>query len=130
MLAWSKRGALRSTLASPVANLHSLGQAPLAPTVEPLKLLTFNIQVGIRTAKFSHYLTKGWKHLLPHEARNANLRRIADLVARYEVVLRGRKGGARAGGFTSVWATHLLRTCVAGSNTVGLLWGRYGRPGN
>ncbi len=100
MLAWSKRGALRSTLASPVVNLHSLGQAPLASTVEPLKLLTFNIQVGIRTAKFSHYLTKGWKHLLPHEARNANLRRIADLVARYDVVaLQEVDSGSLRSGF-------------------------------
>ena len=53
---------------------------------DELKLLSFNIQVGITTGKYRHYLTNGWKHLLPHEARADNLRSIGDLVADYDVV--------------------------------------------
>ncbi|MDX1464752.1 MAG: EEP domain-containing protein, partial [Halomonas sp.] len=31
-----------------------------------LKLLTFNLQVGIQTSAYHHYLTRSWQHLLPH----------------------------------------------------------------
>lgn len=51
-----------------------------------LRLLSFNIQVGISTGKYRQYLTNGWKHLLPHEGRADNLRSIGDLVADYDVV--------------------------------------------
>ena len=30
-----------------------------------LRLLSFNIQVGISTERYRHYLTRGWQHLLP-----------------------------------------------------------------
>jgi endonuclease/exonuclease/phosphatase family metal-dependent hydrolase len=53
---------------------------------DELRLLSFNIQVGISTGRYRHYLTNGWKHLLPHEARADNLRLIGDLVADYDVV--------------------------------------------
>ncbi len=53
---------------------------------DELRLLSFNIQVGISTGKYRQYLTNGWKHLLPHEARADNLRLIGDLVADYDVV--------------------------------------------
>lgn len=100
MLAWSKRGEHRSTAVSPVVNLHSGQQAAYSMHAQPLRLLTFNIQVGIRTSKFSHYLTKGWKHVLPHEARNVNLRQIADLVAEYDVVaLQEIDSGSLRSGF-------------------------------
>ncbi len=100
MLAWSKRGEHRNTAAAPVVNLHSVTQAEYPVQIQPLKLLTFNIQVGIKTSKFSHYFTKGWKHVLPHEARNVNLRRIADLVAGYDVVaLQEIDSGSLRSGF-------------------------------
>ena len=59
-----------------------------APTAasDALKLLTFNIQVGIQARGFHSYLTNGWKHVLPHDARAANLRKIAGIVAGYDVV--------------------------------------------
>ncbi len=34
-----------------------------------LRLLSFNIQVGISTQRYHHYLTRGWQHLLPHAGR-------------------------------------------------------------
>ena len=53
---------------------------------DELRLLSFNIQVGISTGRYTHYLTNGWKHLLPHEGRADNLRLIGDLVKDYDVV--------------------------------------------
>lgn len=53
---------------------------------DTLRLLTFNIQVGITTGKYRHYVTNGWKHVLPHEARLKNLRNIADLVSDFDFV--------------------------------------------
>ncbi|MEM9622450.1 MAG: endonuclease/exonuclease/phosphatase family protein [Pseudomonadota bacterium] len=65
-----------------------------------LKLLTFNIQVGIKTTAYRQYLTKGWKHVLPHEARARNLRKIAQLVADYDLVgLQEIDGGSLRSGF-------------------------------
>lgn len=51
-----------------------------------LKLLSFNIQVGIETHRYRHYITRGWKHFLPHEARQNNLREIADVVGDFDLV--------------------------------------------
>ena len=100
MLAWSKRGAHRSTAVTPAVNMHSVDAVCDPAPAQPLKLLTFNIQVGIETSKYSHYVTKGWKHLLPHQARNINLQRIADLVARYDVVaLQEIDAGSLRSGF-------------------------------
>jgi len=67
-----------------------------------LKLLSFNIQVGIRTRRYRQYITHGWKHVLPHGARAANLRRIADLIAGYDVVaLQEVDAGSLRSGFVN-----------------------------
>lgn len=63
---------------------HSNSAAVEPP--RPLKLLTFNIQVGIKTDRYRHYFTRGWKHVLPHVARHENLRQIADVVQKYDLV--------------------------------------------
>ncbi|WP_336365707.1 endonuclease/exonuclease/phosphatase family protein [Marinobacter sp. C2H3] len=59
------------------------------PAFEPhrhLRLLTFNIQVGINTSSYRHYLTRSWQHLLPHRNRIDNLDRIARLISGYDVI--------------------------------------------
>ncbi|BBI54561.1 hypothetical protein HORIV_69820 [Vreelandella olivaria] len=38
-----------------------------------LRLLTFNLQVGIQTSAYHHYLTRSWQHLLPHPRRQKRL---------------------------------------------------------
>ena len=86
MLAWSKRGESRNIAVTPVVNPHSIAKLMDSSVVEPLKLLTFNIQAGISTTRYRHYFTKGWKHVLPCESRVANLRRIAYLVRDYDLV--------------------------------------------
>lgn len=53
---------------------------------ECLRLLSFNIQVGIGTQRYRHYLTRSWQHLLPHRERAVNLQRIGALLAEFDVV--------------------------------------------
>ena len=95
MLSWSRRG--DRTLADPEVNVHlhhepdhAVGDFNLrsedADLQRGLRFLTFNIQVGITTTRYRHYVTNGWKHVLPHGRRNDNLRRIADVVAGYDFV--------------------------------------------
>lgn len=51
-----------------------------------LKLLTYNIQVGIETSRYHHYLTKAWRYALPFRSRHENLNRIAQILAPYDLV--------------------------------------------
>lgn len=73
------------------------------PDFEPhrhIRLLTFNIQVGINTASYHHYLTRSWQHLLPHRGRIENLDRIATLLRNYDVVaLQECDGGSLRSGY-------------------------------
>ena len=82
-IGWAARPPRFERAAASVNPKASATGNTLAPS---FKLLTFNIQVGIKTSKYRHYFTNGWKHLLPHEERIANLRGIADTVADYDVV--------------------------------------------
>ncbi|MCZ6643884.1 MAG: endonuclease/exonuclease/phosphatase family protein [Gammaproteobacteria bacterium] len=101
MPAWSRRAEGRCKAVSAAINIHSMHQVRNAPS-EPLRFLTFNIQVGIKTTGYGEYLTKGWKHLLPHGDRTHNLRRIADLVADYDVVaLQEIDAGSIRSGFVN-----------------------------
>jgi endonuclease/exonuclease/phosphatase family metal-dependent hydrolase len=100
--------ALRSTLraerqwtvAEPAVNPRAVAAQGREP--ESLRLLSFNIQVGIGTRRYREYLTHGWKHVLPHESRATNLRRIADVIADYDVVaLQEVDGGSLRSGFVN-----------------------------
>lgn len=51
-----------------------------------LKLLTFNLQVGIQTSAYHHYLTRSWQHLLPHPERQRRLGMIAEVLSRFDLV--------------------------------------------
>lgn len=65
-----------------------------------IRLLSFNIQVGISTASYRHYLTRSWQHFLPHPERTANLDRIACLLSQFDVVaLQECDGGSLRSGF-------------------------------
>lgn len=59
----------------------SIGQAKTH-----LRLLSYNIQAGMASTRAHHYLTQGWKHVLPHTGSFDNLDRIARLVSDYDVV--------------------------------------------
>ncbi|WP_371738543.1 endonuclease/exonuclease/phosphatase family protein [Alcanivorax quisquiliarum] len=51
-----------------------------------LKLLSFNIQAGIGTSKFSDYITGSWKHLVAHPESVDNIQRIAEVLREYDMV--------------------------------------------
>jgi len=67
---------------------------------QQLRLLSYNIQTGIATRRFHHYLTHSWKHVLPHGERIENLNRIARMIHEYDVVgLQEVDGGSLRSGF-------------------------------
>jgi endonuclease/exonuclease/phosphatase family metal-dependent hydrolase len=51
-----------------------------------LRLLSYNIQAAIASTRPHHYLTRSWKHVLPHPSSFDNLDRIARLAANYDLV--------------------------------------------
>ncbi|SEL64004.1 endonuclease/exonuclease/phosphatase family protein [Halomonas daqiaonensis] len=60
-----------------------------------LKLLTFNLQVGIQTSAYHHYLTRSWQHLLPHPNRLRRLDMIGEVLGRFDIVgLQEADGGS------------------------------------
>lgn len=80
-------------------------RAPEVANVAPdqarrLKLMTYNIQVGIASKRYRHYLTHSWKHVLPHADSFNNLDRIAELVNSFDIVALQE---ADAGSFRSLF---------------------------
>ncbi len=71
------------------------------PTLmQPIRLLSYNIQAGIHTRQYREYLTKSWKHLLPHRERQVNLGRIAALLRDFDLVgLQEIDGGSLRSSF-------------------------------
>jgi len=70
-----------------------------APTAESsrdsLKLLTYNMQVGINSRSFHHYFTRSWQHLLPHHSHIGNLDSIANMLSDFDIVaLQEADGGS------------------------------------
>jgi endonuclease/exonuclease/phosphatase family metal-dependent hydrolase len=53
---------------------------------QTIRLLSYNIQAGIRTGRYRHYITRSWRHVLPHPQRFSNLDRIAQMVKVYDIV--------------------------------------------
>lgn len=66
----------------------------------PLRLLSFNIQAGIQSSSYHHYVTRSWKHVLPYPQRLDNLDRIAELARDFDFVgLQESDGGSLRSGF-------------------------------
>ncbi len=86
-------------LPQPQVNEHHL-QAPGLPEDGRLRLLSFNIQVGISTERYRHYLTRSWQHLLPHTGRASNLQKIGKLLGDFDLVaLQEADGGSLRSGY-------------------------------
>jgi endonuclease/exonuclease/phosphatase family metal-dependent hydrolase len=51
-----------------------------------LRLLSLNIQVGLNSSQYRHYLTQAWRHVLPSRGVRATLDAIAQLAQGYDVV--------------------------------------------
>ena len=61
-----------------------LGDPPAASAT--LRLLSYNIQTGITSERYRHYVTRSWRHVLPHPSRWVNLDAIAHAIAGYDLV--------------------------------------------
>ena len=73
------------------------------PLPHRLRLLSYNIQVGVDTRHYREYVTKGWRHLLPHRERLLNLNRIADVLGEYDMVgLQEVDAGSLRSGFVDL----------------------------
>ena len=83
-------------------NPHPQPEAPSTakPSVQRLRLLSYNIQAGIAAHSYRHYLTHSWKHVLPCPKRLDNLSRIASLIGGFDIVgLQEVDGGSLRSGF-------------------------------
>ena len=84
-----------------------MNRADEAPAVgaerpEVFRLVSYNIQVGIRTSAYRQYFTGGWKHLLPHAGRLRTLASIADQIRGYDLVaIQEADAGSLRTGFIS-----------------------------
>ena len=88
-------------LHDPQVNEHHLESSGL-PADSRLRLLSFNIQVGISTERYRHYLTRSWQHLLPHTGRADNLQKIGNLLGDYDLVaLQEADGGSLRSGYVN-----------------------------
>mgnify|MGYP001189845973 CR=1 FL=1 len=79
-----------------------LQETPFLEDVSSIRLLTYNIQVGISTSSYRHYLTRSWQHVLPHRRRQENLDKIAAFLSEYDMVaLQEVDGGSLRSGFVN-----------------------------
>ncbi len=54
--------------------------------IRELNLLSYNIQVATGSSRFRHYLTRSWRHVLPHPDSFSNLDQIAETIKPYDIV--------------------------------------------
>jgi endonuclease/exonuclease/phosphatase family metal-dependent hydrolase len=77
--------------------LDALDSQVKTPSV---RLLSYNIQVGIASKRFGDYITQSWKHVFPHAEIYENLSQIANLISDYDVAgLQEVDGGSLRSGF-------------------------------
>ncbi len=55
-------------------------------TNKTLRILSYNLQVGIKTSRPHHYITGSWKHFIPHTQRLRNLDSAISFIERYDIV--------------------------------------------
>ncbi len=65
-----------------------------------LRLLSYNIQAGLTTHRYSDYITHSWQHLIPLNSKLINLNNVARVIAPYDIVgLQEVDGGSLRSGF-------------------------------
>jgi endonuclease/exonuclease/phosphatase family metal-dependent hydrolase len=76
-----------------------------SPTTERrLRLLSYNMQVGLHTRHYGDYLTRAWRHLLPGPGMRRRLDGIVELVRPYDFVALQE---ADAGSLRTLWRNQL-----------------------
>ncbi len=64
-------------------------------TNRTLRILSYNLQVGIKTSRASQYITGSWKHFIPHTQRLDNLDNTIHFLETYDIVgLQETDGGS------------------------------------
>jgi len=58
----------------------------VAMPAKSLRLLTFNVQAGIGTQRYSDYITGSWKHLVAHSRSLQNIELMANVVRNFDIV--------------------------------------------
>ena len=82
---------------------HSLPADMAHNTGQRIRLLSYNVQAGISTGRYRHYITRSWKHVLPHAQRFSNLDRIARLVKDYDIIgLQELDAGSLRSGYVNL----------------------------
>ncbi len=66
--------------------MSALANIPDEAAGRRLRLLSYNVQVGISSTRPHHYFTNMWKHLLPASCRFRNLDRVAQLISDFDIV--------------------------------------------
>ncbi|NNJ71602.1 MAG: EEP domain-containing protein, partial [Enterobacterales bacterium] len=62
---------------------------------QTLRLLSFNIQVGINSRRYADYITSSWQHILPNNKRMETLHAMSRLMKDYDIVaLQEADGGS------------------------------------
>ncbi len=56
------------------------------PRINRLRILSYNIQIGISTSRYRHYMTNSWKHVIPYPGRIKNLESIGEWIAEFDLV--------------------------------------------
>ncbi|TQV73631.1 EEP domain-containing protein [Aliikangiella marina] len=51
-----------------------------------LRLLSYNVQVGIGSHSYRDYVTQSWRHILPDSSRQSNLMEVAHWLSGYDIV--------------------------------------------
>jgi endonuclease/exonuclease/phosphatase family metal-dependent hydrolase len=82
---------------------HSLPAGTEHNSGQRIRLLSYNVQAGISTGRYRHYITRSWKHVLPHAQRFSNLDRIARLVKDYDIIgLQELDAGSLRSGYVNL----------------------------
>lgn len=80
-------------------------ELPSTASGRRLRLLSYNIQVGISSTKPHHYVTKSWKHVLPASRRFETLDKISHVLRGYDIVaLQELDAGSHRTGYVDLTA--------------------------
>lgn len=66
-----------------------MAQTPISADIHSnatVRLLSLNIQVGLNSSRYRHYVTQAWRHLLPSSGVRETLDAIGDLAQHYDFV--------------------------------------------
>jgi endonuclease/exonuclease/phosphatase family metal-dependent hydrolase len=81
-------------------NVPFEGPSPAPDARARLRPLSYNLQAGARVSRYRHYVTHGWKQLLPHREKQRNLELVARAISDYDIVaLQEADGGSLRSGF-------------------------------